>query len=131
MPIPMITSLYAGALGLLAVALSMRIGPLRMRSGTSIYDGGDAQLALAIRRHGNFAEHVPLALLLLALVELGGGAPPLLHGLGGTLLVARVLHPFGLDPRNVRNPLRLGGALATTLVQLVAAVAALRQAIGG
>jgi hypothetical protein len=102
-----------------------------MRSGTSIHDGGDARLAVAIRRHGNFAEHVPLALLLLALIELGGASPLLLHGLGATLLLARLLHPLGLEAGNVRNPLRLGGALATTLVQLVASGEALRQALLG
>ena len=131
MSLPAISMLYAGALGILAVVLSMLIGPLRMRSGTSIYDGGNPQLGAAIRRHGNFSEHVPLALILLSLIELGGASPLLLHGLGGTLLVARVVHPFGLDPGNLRNPLRLGSALATTLVQLVASGVALRQALLG
>jgi uncharacterized membrane protein YecN with MAPEG domain len=65
---------------------------------------------------------VPIALLLLALLELNGAGAALLHGLGATLFVARILHPLGLDAQVMRRPLRGIGAVLTLLVTLVAAV---------
>jgi uncharacterized membrane protein YecN with MAPEG domain len=34
-------------------------------------DGGDPEMSQAIRAHGNFAEYVPLGLILLGLVRAG------------------------------------------------------------
>ena len=62
---PVVTMLYAGLLGLMAVAVAVPAGRLRGQTGVSIGDGGNAELLLAIRRHGNFAEWVPLALILI------------------------------------------------------------------
>jgi len=130
MPVP-ITALYAGLLGIVFVVLEAPIGVLRTRANVSLYDGGNKPLAVAIRRHANFVEHVPLALLLLALLELNGAGHGLLHGLGAALLIARVLHPFGLDYDNIRKPLRGIGAFTTILVTLIAAVALVWRALAG
>ena len=124
-----ITALYAALQGILAIALEVPIGRLRGQTNVSIYDGGNPALGAAIRRHANWTEHVPFVLLLMALLELNGASAGLLHGLGLTLLVARILHPFGLDPQVMRRPLRAVGALGTLLVSLVAIVALLRQAL--
>jgi uncharacterized membrane protein YecN with MAPEG domain len=115
-----ITSIYAALLGLVFVALEVPIGRLRTATNVSLYDGGNKELAVAIRRHANFVEHVPLALLLMALLELGGAGAGLLNGLGVVLLVARIVHPFGLDYDQMRNPLRGIGAAGTGLVILIA-----------
>jgi uncharacterized protein len=128
MPVP-ITALYAALQGILAIALEVPVGRLRGQTNVSIYDGGNPALAAAIRRHANWTEHVPFVLLLLALLELNGASAGLLHVLGITLLVARILHPFGLDPQVMRRPLRAVGALGTLLVSLVAIVALLVQAL--
>ena len=118
-----ITALYAGLLSLVYVVIGIPVGVLRARTGVSLYDGGNKQLAVAIRRHANFFEYVPLALLLLACLELNGAGSGLLHGLGLTLLVARILHPLGLDFDVIRKPLRGLGAVATQIVIVVAAIA--------
>jgi hypothetical protein len=118
-----ITALYAGLLGLVFIGLEIPIGLLRARTGVSLHDGGNKELSVAIRRHANFVEHVPLALILLGLLELDGAGPGLLHGLGIALLLARMLHPFGLDYDQMRNPLRGIGAFTTMVVILVASVA--------
>ena len=60
-------------------------------------DGGNVVMLQRMRVHGNFIEYVPLGLLLLLVLELNGAAPLLLNALGGSLLVARVLHAFGLS----------------------------------
>jgi len=77
---------------------------------------------------GNFGEYVPLALLLVALLEASGGSPTLVRGLLIVLLAARVLHPFGMfAPKNSPRQFacRGGGILATFAVVAVAAIALL------
>ena len=115
-----ITAFYAGLLALIVTALGAVIGPIRLRTGISILHGDNMLLATAIRRHGNFTESVPFALILLGFLELNGASPGLLHGLGIALVVARIAHPIGLKHDNVRNPLRGIGAGGTTLVTLIA-----------
>jgi uncharacterized membrane protein YecN with MAPEG domain len=56
------------------------------------------------------------------------GSAGLLHGLGASLLVARILHPLGLKADNMKVPLRGIGAFGTMLVTLVAAIALLLKA---
>jgi uncharacterized membrane protein YecN with MAPEG domain len=46
---------------------------------------------------------VPILLVLLLLLELGGSRPWLLHGLGAAILLGRVLHAAGIS----RSPERL------------------------
>jgi uncharacterized membrane protein YecN with MAPEG domain len=128
MPVP-ITALYAALQGILALALQVPIGRLRGQTKASIGDGGSPALAVAIRRHANWTEHVPFALLLLALLELNGASAALLHGLGAVLLVSRIAHPLGLDATVMSRPLRFVGALGTLLVVVVAIVALLRQSL--
>jgi uncharacterized membrane protein YecN with MAPEG domain len=117
-----ITAFYAGLLALIVIALGAVIGPIRLRTGISILHGDNMQLATAVRRHGNFTESVPFALILLGFLELNGASTGLLHGLGIALVVSRIVHPLGLQHDNVRNPMRGIGAGGTTLVTLIAGV---------
>jgi hypothetical protein len=126
-PVP-ITGLYAALQAFVATALVAPVGRLRTKYEVSIHAGGHPDLDVAIRRHANWAEHVPFALLLIGLLELNGGGPGLLHGLGAGLLVARALHPLGLKHETMRSPLRGIGAAGTLLVTLIAAVALLWKA---
>ena len=82
----------------------------------------------AARVHGNFAEYVPFALLLLVMVELRGapGSQALgwtLHTLGLVLVLGRASHAFGVSrtPENFRW--RVTGMMLTFAVFLLAAVA--------
>lgn len=54
--------------------------------------GEQDPLNVAARCHANFAENVPLALLLAAIVELNGGNRRILNGSLAALLVLRVAH---------------------------------------
>ena len=119
---PRITLLVASLHALLYVALSLRVVLLRKGRGVGIGTGGDAELARAVRVHGNFAEYVPLALLLLALLELAGTPSGLLWAFGLGLLLARVLHALGLARASGYSVGRFGGTLLTFL--LLAAMAA-------
>ncbi len=62
MPV-LITALYAG---ILAVVLGFRVGRQRLKNEVSLLHGESPELLEEIRRHANFTEAVPLALILRA-----------------------------------------------------------------
>ena len=94
---PLHTSLYAGLLSLMFLWLSYRITVIRRSGGTSLGYGDDDRLLRAVRVHGNFAEYVPFALVLLGLAELSGAHWAGVHALGLSLLAGRLLHAYGLS----------------------------------
>lgn len=119
MQFPFVTSAYAAILALLFVALSVWVMAGRTRYGTVHGDGGQADLARRIRSHGNFAEYVPLVLLLAALFEAAGGGRFATHALLAPLTLARAAHPFGMTaPANSPRQYVCRGASA--LVTLLA-----------
>src|SRR5688572_1139489 len=123
-----VTPLYAGLLALWFVVLSVRVMQLRRRMRVALGDGGDAALQRAIRGQANFAEYVPLALLLLALLELSRFSIYVLHGLGMVLLVARLVHGWAFaftDGSRFGRPM---GAALTFIVLIVEAILCLYQA---
>lgn len=122
----LITGFYAGLLGLIMLALLANVGRLRGKKGVALGNAGhDRDLLIADRRHMNFIENVPLALLLLAIIEANGAPHLWVHVLGVVLVIARVIHPFGLKPESMRSLCRLIGAGGTMLVTLVAALIAI------
>jgi len=116
-----ITPLYAGLLGLLYLALTFRVVGGRVGEGApSLGDGGKPTMLRAIRGHANFNEYVPLILLMMAMLEVGGiYSPWVLHTLGITLLIARIGHGIALSFTANWMLGRAGGALLTFLVLLV------------
>ena len=112
---PAVTILYAGLLGLLSIVLSSTAGMSRGRKGIDAGDGGDATLLLAMRRHANFVEYVPMALVLIGLLELNGVSGQVIHGLGCVLLAGRLLHAANFH-QGVRSIPRGIGAALTLLV---------------
>ena len=83
-----VTPLYAGILALLFFVLSIRV--IRMRgTGISLGDGGNPIMLRRIRGHANFAEYVPLILLMMGFLEVSHFPAYLLHGLGIVLVVSR------------------------------------------
>ncbi|WP_164155932.1 MAPEG family protein [Sandarakinorhabdus rubra] len=110
MPATLIT---AGLLGLVFLALTVRVVARRATGKIMIGDGGDAQMLERIRAHGNFIEHVPLALILMGGIEFTTGhGSPWLWGTGGLLVLARIAHAIGMS-RPAPNPFRAAGALVT------------------
>jgi hypothetical protein len=117
-----ITALYAGILGVLMLVLAMRVSRARMESGASLSTDATPKLVEAIRRHGNFIEWVPFALLLMLIGELDGMSPLALHAAGAALVVARVLHPLGVKVDVMPHPLRAAGATLTFVVVLLLSI---------
>src|SRR4051812_31462685 len=91
-----ITALFAAPLALLFATLGAVLSLRRLRSGIGPAMQGDKAFLRLQRVHGNFAEHVPLLLLLLYLRESLGAPATLLWAMGGTLWVARACHALGL-----------------------------------
>ncbi|MBL6928304.1 MAG: MAPEG family protein [Rhodospirillales bacterium] len=124
-----VTALYGGVLGLFALFLGIRITVMRSKKKIVLNDGGDAELTTAIRVFGNFAEYVPLALILLALAEINGASSAMTHWLGGALVVGRLLHLIGLDGTRMITFGRVAGMTITWGVILIASVLGLSRLI--
>lgn len=114
-----ITAPFAAALTLIFIILTYAVILVRAKSGIGLGDGGNIQLLTRMRQQANFAENVPLTLVLMALAEAGGAGPTLLTLCGAALVLARLVHPFGIKPEAATHPARIFGATVTTLVQLV------------
>lgn len=59
--------LYASILALMFVGLSVRTLRMRRRLKIAVRDAGNRRMLRAMRVHSNFAEYVPLGLLLTSL----------------------------------------------------------------
>lgn len=119
-----ITPLYALPLAVLMVGLLLRVVALRWKFRVGIGDGGERTLAKAIRAHGNAAETIPLALVLMVVAELAGASSAVLHGSGIALIVGRVAHGYGLSMHSGTSPGRMVGVVLTLIAIITLAVAA-------
>lgn len=115
------TTLYLGLFGLLMLILKLNAGRVRASKRINLGDGNDEAMQRAIRVQGNAAEDVPVVLF--GLVGLGLLAAPvmLIHALGATFLIARVLHAVGLGGMAGAGVGRLIGTLLSVVVMLVTA----------
>lgn len=111
----MITGFYAGLSGLLMLWLAWKVVQVRQRSNIGIGDGGNPDLQRAIRVHANFIEYVPLALIMLLILEVTGTPPGFVHIFGFTLFMSRVLHAHGLSGNSGYSKSRFYGTLGTWL----------------
>jgi uncharacterized membrane protein YecN with MAPEG domain len=118
-----ITAFYASLLALLFIALSFNVIRLRFKLKVGLGDGGEKALTKAIRIHGNFAEYMPLALILLAGYELSGAQSSLIHIFGSVLVLGRVLHAVGISKSIGTSKARVLGTLSMFLVLLMLSVA--------
>lgn len=124
-----ITALYAGLLAFVFVVLSFRTIGARRAAKIEIGDGSDRELLRRMRVHANFAEYVPIALILMALVETMKPTPLLLHAIGITLLGGRVVHAYALSQSPHILPLRVAGMVATLTAIMAAAATCLALAV--
>jgi uncharacterized membrane protein YecN with MAPEG domain len=111
-----ITALYAGILGLIALYLGSIPGRMRGRLKISVGDGGYPDMVLAMRRHANFVEWVPLAIILIGLLEINGAPAMAVHGFGAALVAFRICHAVGLQKDTMNVPTRMIGAGGTGLL---------------
>lgn len=110
-----VSFLYAALLGLLLIALSINVVLARRRYRVRLGVGTEEGMRQAVRVQANFAEYVPLAVVLLILAELTGLPPPAVHAAGLLLLTSRVLHAWGLAHSPGRTFGRFYGTAGTWL----------------
>ena len=92
-----ITPLYAGILALMYFGLAVHVIRGRRSKRIGLGAGDDDDMLTRIRMHGNFGEYVPLCLVLMLVLELGGSSAVFLHGVGITLVIGRAAHAYGLS----------------------------------
>lgn len=124
-----VTALWTALIALLMLGLMLRVVQLRLTRRIGIGDGGDKELAKAIRVHGNATETLPIALLLMLVLELGGGSPTLLHVSGTTLLIGRLAHAWGLSRSSGASIGRQLGSLTWMAVVVVLALTILTRSL--
>lgn len=117
----LVTSLTTSVLTIIFIKLSFAVIGLRRKNKVGLGSGGHEDLERAIRAQGNFAEYVPIGLILIACLELNG-APWWLVALPGiSLIIGRLIHAVGINepPPNFSN--RVLGMKFTfyTLIALV------------
>jgi uncharacterized membrane protein YecN with MAPEG domain len=129
----------AGILGLIFIYLSARVSMARAKTKVSVGDGAQgtvmlgkeadaSSLQIACRAHANFAEYVPIALILLGGIEAAGASHGFCLVLALLLIISRIAHPVGMT-RPAPNPFRAGGALLTWVMIVLASLDALRIAL--
>ena len=123
-----ITMLYAGPLALWFLVLSYRVVQQRGH-GVSLGHGSDEVLLRRIRGHGNFAEYVPLLLLMIGMLEMAGLPGWAIHAQAATLLVARFLHGYAFAFSDGWKFGRFWGTLLTFLLLAIAGGLCLWQAL--
>jgi uncharacterized protein len=119
MQLPSITAAYLAVLALLYAALAIEVVRLRRKNRAGFGDADNAQLRSAIRAHAHFAEYVPIIALMVTTLEMSGLPETGVHGLMGTLLVARLLHPFGMYAKPGSLLFRIGRVWGMTITMIV------------
>ena len=113
-----ITLTIAAAAAVLHIWLAARVSQLRVRHKVSIGDGGNEALTRRMRAHANYGESMPVVLILLGLLELGGGDARILWGAAILFILSRILHAFGMD-RPSPSRLRMFGMIGSTLALII------------
>jgi uncharacterized protein len=116
-----ITVLAAAALTLIFIRLSFAVIRLRRSNAVALGSGGNLELERAIRAHANFAEYVPLGLILIGCLEINGAPAWLVAIPAMTLTIGRWIHAKGINepPPNFTNRIRGMQFTFGTLMTLV------------
>lgn len=123
----MVVTLYAGILGLLYIALSFYVIRQRFKHQIPLGDGQNTDMLKAIRAHSNFIEYVLFALILIMLAEFQGTSEMIIHGLCASLVLARLMHFYGLLTKTGASIGRSGGMILTFLVIIITSVLCIKS----
>ncbi|HXC55301.1 MAG TPA: MAPEG family protein [Rhizomicrobium sp.] len=124
LPLPML-AFYAVINALLMLVLGMLVVRARVKTKTEIGDGGHPGMIGPLRAHANNAEYVPMAIILLMILYALGANVYVIHAVGGTLTLGRLLHGIGLTRNVGTSAPRFLGMVLTWLSYIIAIVATL------
>jgi uncharacterized protein len=122
-------ALWSGLLILLMLVLSGIVVSGRRKHMVSFGDGGNPDLLAASRAFGNCAEYATPGMVALLLLAAVGTPVWMVHAVGATLLVGRVVHALGLLFQTGPSLGRVIGMLLTWVALLTAAVALIAFAV--
>lgn len=114
----LVTPFYAAVMALFFVYLSIRTIRIRRSAKIAIGGGDNPLLQRAIRVHGNFAEYVPVAVLLIYFLEINTGLSFLVHILFLALIAGRAIHFYGVREVDETIKFRVIG-MATTFTVII------------
>jgi hypothetical protein len=117
-----IFALYTTVNALIMLILGILVVQARVKTQTDIGDGGKPEMAGPLRAHGNNTEWVPMGLLMLWIFCPLDGSPWVMHALGGTLTLGRLLHAIGLSRSTGPTPLRFAGMVLTWIAYIIGIV---------
>ncbi len=134
MPTPLMqtiqaAALWSGLLILLMLVLSGIVVSGRRKHMVSFGDGGNPDLLAASRAFGNCAEYATPGMVALMLLAAVGTPVWMVHAVGATLLVGRVVHALGLLFQTGPSLGRVIGMLLTWVALLTAAVGLIAFAV--
>lgn len=112
-----LTSLTAFFNGALLLALTVRVIMIRRRDGIVLGDNDDRVMTKAIRGQANASEQIPVALILIGLIEIQGGGSAILAVLATIFSIGRLLHGVYFAVHGTNWRLRLSGMFLTLLAQ--------------
>ena len=117
-----VTPLFAAILAIVYVCLSAGVIKKRLGKNISIGSAGDKDLEKVIRIHANFAEYVPISLILMWFIEIITYSSSLVYILGCVLLISRFAHIIGLNDSANKMMYRRVGMIGTFAVILISSI---------
>lgn len=96
-----VTALTAAICALMLLITAIATVRQRFVSQAAFGDAGSPALIAAMRSHGNLAEHAPLFVIMIALLELANVHHWALTGLAVMFLSARAVHIVGLHGKHL------------------------------
>ena len=116
----MIVAVYAALYALIIVWLSLRVINQRYKYKVSVGDGGVKDLKIAMGAQSNAVEYLPIALLLMFILEFNGADAWLVNVFGVTMLFGRVFHIKGMISKHLKY--RVVGMHITIYVLIALAI---------
>ena len=115
---------YIALLALGLIPLAFRVIGIRRGQRIGIGDGGNRELAQAVRVHANYAENTPFGLALLLALPLAASPAWAVHVVGLCFVIGRAAHAVGLS-QTIGSSLGRGAGMALTLGALIFGAAVL------
>lgn len=115
--------LWIGLNVLLMMVLKGAVGRTRAKTKVDFGAGENDNMARMMRVQGNAVEDVPIALIGLSVLGFMSAPLMLLHGLGASLFISRILHASGLGGKGGVTFGRVAGTIGSIFVLLITGVA--------
>jgi len=91
-----VTAFTAAICALLLIFLSFQVVKQRIRTESMFGASDDEKMKMVRGCHSNLAEHAPLAIIMVGVLELANAHHMALIIIAGLFLVARILHVYGM-----------------------------------